>query len=278
MGSSQVEIIVDCEFRSAVKFKEGRSLADSMSAEEGESESDGEVREEGAMDANTVSGDEAIAETNGKVFEEAGKRSTADVDADDSTVDEEQEPAELTVEELLAAAEQRADVAEKEIGYRDAEIQNVRKRMAAEKSEAVQYAGMGLARRMLAVLDDVDRALSALPEGEEGAISEGLQLMRNRLWQELSSSGVREITTDVGFDPNLHEAITTIPASEEIPAKSIVSVLEPGYRYKERIIKAARVVVAAAPQSTVETEPDKSTESDDSTIPGNQAGDGGTED
>ena len=54
--------------------------------------------------------------------------------------------------------------------------------MAAEKSEAVQYAGMGLARRMLAVLDDVDRALSALPEGEEGAISEGLQLMRNRLW------------------------------------------------------------------------------------------------
>ena len=278
MGSSQVEIIVDCEFRSAVKFKEDRSLADSMSAEEGESESDGEVREEGAMDANTVSGDEAIAETNGKVFEEAGKRSTADVDADDSTVDEEQEPAELTVEELLAAAEQRADVAEKEIGYRDAEIQNVRKRMAAEKSEAVQYAGMGLARRMLAVLDDVDRALSALPEGEEGAISEGLQLMRNRLWQELSSSGVREITTDVGFDPNLHEAITTIPASEEIPAKSIVSVLEPGYRYKERIIKAARVVVAAAPQSTVETEPDKSTESDDSTIPGNQAGDGGTED
>lgn len=255
-----------------MKFKEGRSLAESMSAEEGESESDGEVLEEGVMDTNTVSNGEAITEADAKVSEEAGERSTGD-DSEDSTADEEQEPVELTVDELLAAAEQRAEAAEKEIGYRDAEIQNVRKRMAAEKSEAVQYASMGLARRMLAVLDDVDRALSALPEDEEGAIAEGLQLMRNRLWQELSSSGVSEITTNIGFDPNLHEAIATIPASEEVPVKSIVTVLEPGYRYKERIIKAARVVVAAAPKSPEETDPAKSTETDESTISGNPAED-----
>ena len=98
-----------------------------------------------------------------------------------STTEEEPEPPEPTAEELLETAQKRADSAEKEIGYRDAEIQNVRKRMAAERAEAVQYASIGLARRMLSVLNDVDRALSALPEGEEGTMAEGLQLMRNRL-------------------------------------------------------------------------------------------------
>ena len=195
-----------------------------------------------------------------------------------STTEEEPEPPEPTVEELLETAQKRADSAEKEIGYRDAEIQNVRKRMAAERAEAVQYASIGLARRMLSVLNDVDRALSALPEDEEGTMAEGLQLMRNRLWQELSAAGVSEIATDVEFDPNLHEAITTIPASEEAPAKTIVSVLEAGYRYKERIIKATRVVVAAAPPATPSPKTSQETaDSDDPDNSSHQAEDGDSE-
>lgn len=227
-----MEFVHYSDFRVAVKFKEGQSLADSMSVADDQPEGEDEV-----LDI--------------EIAEEA------------STTEEEPEPSEPTVEELLEAAQKRADLAEKEIGYRDAEIQNVRKRMAAERAEAVQYASIGLARRMLSVLNDVDRALSALPEGEKGTMAEGLQLMRNRLWQELSAAGVSEIATDVEFDPNLHEAITTIPASEEAPAKSIVSVLEAGYRYKERIIKAARVVVAAAPPASAAPSPKTSQETAD---------------
>ena len=69
---------------------------------------------------------------------------------------------EEVVEEIdpLTEALQRAEAAEKEISYRDAEIQNVRKRLMSEKATAIQYGGMGMARKMLTVLADIDRALA----------------------------------------------------------------------------------------------------------------------
>jgi molecular chaperone GrpE (heat shock protein) len=167
---------------------------------------------------------------------------------DDSTdVTEEVEiEVEPTIEELLQMANIRADKAEKEIGYRDAEIQNVRKRMLGEKSDAVKYANMGFARRMLGVLGDVDRALTTVPDDENGPVVDGLRLLRNKLWQELQSSGVKKIES-IGkeFNPNEHEAITTIPASDNYAAGVIIDVLEEGYMYNGRLIRAARVVVAA---------------------------------
>ncbi len=66
------------------------------------------------------------------------------------------------VEEILdplQEAIQRAEKAEKEIAYKEAETKNVRKRMLTEKSDAIKYGGMGMARRMLTILADVDRAL-----------------------------------------------------------------------------------------------------------------------
>jgi molecular chaperone GrpE (heat shock protein) len=105
---------------------------------------------------------------------------------------------------------------------------------------------------MLAVLDDTDRAIATVGDDDDSSVADGLRLIRSRLWQELTAAGVSQISTDALFDPNLHEAIATIPATDEIPAKSIVSVLEPGYRFKERIVKAARVVVAASPMSDSE--------------------------
>ena len=146
-----------------------------------------------------------------------------------------------TLEEALA----RADKAEKEIVYKEAEIQNVRKRMMAEKAEAIQYGGMGLARKMLAILADVDRALATIQDDDESSVAQGLRLLRNKMWHELSGDGVQEIKAKgEKFDPSLMEAITTIPASDAFPAGQVVDVLEAGYTYKSRVISAARVVVA----------------------------------
>ena len=74
-----------------------------------------------------------------------------DATSEDSEVEE---TVEEIVEELdpLTEALQRAESAEKEITYRDAEIQNVRKRFMSEKATAIQYGGMGMARKMLNVL------------------------------------------------------------------------------------------------------------------------------
>ena len=154
----------------------------------------------------------------------------------------------IEVEELdpLEEALARAEKAEREIAYKDAEIQNVRKRLMAEKSDLVQYSGMGLARRMLTILGDVDRALDNLDKDDSSAVAQGLRLLRNKMWYELSADGVTPIEAkDQPFDPAKMEAITMIPASDVFAAGCVVDVLEAGYMYKQRILLAARVVVAS---------------------------------
>ena len=153
---------------------------------------------------------------------------------------------EVEVLDPLDEALMRAEKAEKEIAYKDAEIQNVRKRLMAEKAELIQYSGMGLARRMLTVLGDVDRALDNLDKDDSSAVAQGLRLLRNKMWHELSADGVTAIEAkDQPFDPAKMEAITTIPASDAYPSGNVVDVLESGYMYKQRVLLAARVVVAS---------------------------------
>lgn len=162
--------------------------------------------------------------------------------AEDSEIEEVVvEAVEEIVEEIdpLTEALARAEAAEKEISYRDAEIQNVRKRFMAEKATAIQYGGMGMARKMLNILSDIDRALSVSED-------EGLSLIRSKMWSELSADGVSKVETKgEKFDPTKMEAITTIPPTDDFPSNSVIDELEAGYMYKERVLIPARVVVAS---------------------------------
>jgi len=116
----------------------------------------------------------------------------------------------------------------------------------SEKADAIQYGGMGLARRMLTVLGDVDRALSSIDDDDESPVAQGLRLLRNKMWRELEADGVVAIKAKgEPFDPSKMEAITTIPASEQFQAGHVVDELEAGYLYKSKVITVARVVVAS---------------------------------
>ena len=162
--------------------------------------------------------------------------------AEDSEIEEAVvEAVEEVVEEIdpLTEALSRAEAAEKEMSYRDAEIQNVRKRFMAEKATAIQYGGMGMARKMLNILSDIDRALSVSED-------EGLSLIRSKMWSELSADGVSKVVTKgEKFDPTKMEAITTIPPTDDFPSNTVIDELEAGYMYKERVLIPARVVVAS---------------------------------
>ncbi len=164
---------------------------------------------------------------------------------EDIPVEEVQEEPEEERDPLEVALE-RAEFAEKEIAYKEAEIQNVRKRLMAEKSEIIQYGGMGLARRMLTILGDVDRAMAGIDDNDDSPVAQGLRLLRNKMWHELQADGVTAIDAKgAAFDPSKMEAITTIPASEAYAAGTVVDVLEHGYMYKSKVIAVARVVVAS---------------------------------
>lgn len=169
---------------------------------------------------------------------------------EDEPVIDEDESAELAEVEVIEIDEleiaiSRAEKAESEIAYRDAEVQNIRKKMAQDKSNLIRYSGLNLSRKMLSVLGDVDRALSSI-EDDESPMAVGMKLIRKRLWQELSSDGVELIqTTGAEFNPAIHEAISTIPESEEYPSGTIVEVLEEGYMYKDRLLQPSKVVVSS---------------------------------
>jgi len=168
--------------------------------------------------------DEVVAET------------TEDSEVEEVVIDEVEQVEEV---DPLTEAIARAESAEKEISYRDAEIQNVRKRFMAEKALAIQYGGMGMARKMLNILSDIDRALSVNED-------EGLSLIRSKMWSELSGDGVSKIETKgEKFDPTKMDAITAIPPSEDFPPNSVIDEIEAGYLYKDRVLIPARVVVAS---------------------------------
>ena len=157
------------------------------------------------------------------------------------------EPIELTLEEQLAEAKIAAETAEKEISYRDADIANMRKRHAQERLDLIRYGSQGLSRKLIDLLDDFDRAISAIPANTDDSIMEGITMMRNNLEKALLADGAKKIDVATGqkFDPKNMEAITTIPASEEFPVGVVVEILESGWIIHERVLRPARVVVTA---------------------------------
>ena len=170
-------------------------------------------------------------------------QSTSEDDATEETTEEvvEEEEIEPTRAEKLAEAIARAEKAEAEITYKEADIINIRKRNATDRAELMKFAGFNLAGRILPVLDSLEKALES---AEEGALTDGVRLTRDNLVEALQSEGVTPIEVSGQFDPNTMEALTTLPASEEHPDGSVIETLESGWLYKDRVLRPARVVVS----------------------------------
>ncbi len=126
-----------------------------------------------------------------------------------------------------------------------AEFDNFRKRTAREKVEGMQTAGKDVIQSLLVVLDDMDRAEKQM-EGTEDPelIKQGIHLIFQKLRNILQAKGLKQMNT-IGeeFNPDLHEAITEIPApSPELKGK-VVDELERGYYMNDKILRHAKVVV-----------------------------------
>ena len=160
-------------------------------------------------------------------------------DATDEVVED--ETIEPTLEEKLAEAIARAEKAEAEITYKDADIINIRKRNASDRAELLKFAGFNLSGRILPVLDSLERALD---NAEDGPLTDGIRLTRDNLLDALQAEGVTPIEVGSDFDPNVMEALTTLPASEEHPDGTVIQTLESGWMYKDRVLRPARVVVS----------------------------------
>ena len=97
------------------------------------------------------------------------------------------------------------------------------------------------------MLDDLERALAAAEEHEEAKLEEGVRLVHEELKSALTREGLAEIETNGRFDPHVHEALLSQPSDAE--EGSVIEVVQKGYRLGDRVVRPARVVVAA-PQET----------------------------
>ncbi len=126
-----------------------------------------------------------------------------------------------------------------------AEFENFRRRNAKERVELIQTAGREVITDLLDVLDDSERAeKQMLATDNVDAIKEGVQLVFSKLRNILASKGLRAMETlNQEFDPELHEAITEVPAPTEKQKGKIVDQIMKGYYLNDKIIRHAKVVI-----------------------------------
>ena len=171
------------------------------------------------------------------------------------------------------AAEPGEDVAKEAAEYRDrwmralAEMENLRRRTEREVNDSRTYGIAAFARDILAVADNMDRALQALDDelrekADAGvkALLDGVELTERELHKVLEKHGVKKLEpAGEKFDPNFHQAMYEVP-DPSVPAGTVVQVVQAGYTIGDRVLRPALVAVAkggpkAAAEPTAEAAP-----------------------
>jgi molecular chaperone GrpE len=124
-----------------------------------------------------------------------------------------------------------------------ADFDNFRKRATRDREEYVTLANERLVKELLPILDDLERALVAATEHQEAALEDGVRLVHQSLEQLLRRQGLEEIDAAGKFDPHVHEALLSQPSEAE--EGSVIDVVQKGYTLGDRVVRPARVVVAA---------------------------------
>jgi molecular chaperone GrpE len=126
-----------------------------------------------------------------------------------------------------------------------AEFDNYKKRTIKEKLDLMKTAAQDTLESLLPVLDDFDRAKkTADDENTNETFSEGVAMVYNKLYTALHHHGLRPMESNgQEFDPELHEAITEIPAPSEDLKGKVIDTIEKGYYLNDKIIRYAKVVV-----------------------------------
>ncbi len=126
-----------------------------------------------------------------------------------------------------------------------AEYDNFRKRTTKERAEVWSRAQAELVARLADALDDLSRFAHIDPgEIDSKTLHDGVDLVERKVWKELEAAGVTRIDqAGVPFDPNVHEAVTTGPATKPEEDHTVGQVVQPGYKMRDTLLRPARVVV-----------------------------------
>lgn len=134
-----------------------------------------------------------------------------------------------------------------------ADFDNYRKRSRKDVQEAERRAQEELVRALLPTIDNVERATKhAQTATDLKGLIEGLEMVSKQFHDALSGLGIERVgDKGVAFDPTEHEAVQNVETTE-VPPGAVADVLQPGYRWKGRLVRPALVVVAKGPAANPE--------------------------
>jgi molecular chaperone GrpE len=129
-----------------------------------------------------------------------------------------------------------------------ADFENARKRLVREQEQLRDFAIADTVKSLLPALDSFDRALDS-PTQDVKEFRAGVELIRRQLNDVLGKLGLEPVNaTGALFDPREHEAIESV-ARNDVPENHVAEELQRGYRWRDRLLRPARVVVARSPES-----------------------------
>jgi molecular chaperone GrpE len=153
------------------------------------------------------------------------------------------------IQELQAQAA-KADEYRDQLFRTAADLDNYKKRAAREKQDAIKFANESLLGKLIPVLDNFDMALAAVSSAQGAttdSLHQGVAMIQQQLKQVLADSGLEEINAaGQPFDPNNHEAVSQ-QESADVPEGHVLQQLRKGFKFRERLLRPATVIVAKAP-------------------------------
>jgi molecular chaperone GrpE len=189
------------------------------------------------------------SQAEGREHSKAGPSPCVPPSSPDPQQGEEEKRVEGELQDLVSGLERERDEYLELARRTKADFENYRKRVSREASEAEARGRAALARDLLSVVDNLERALAAAEPRDNGApshIAEGVRLVYEELSGVLANAGVESFEpTGEQFDPEQHEAMLTRPGTEG----EVLEVFQKGYRLNGQVLRPARVVVGAGEES-----------------------------
>jgi molecular chaperone GrpE len=183
----------------------------------------------------------------------ANTQAVTEASADNASRSTEANEATAVSEDLEALRERTAALEKERDDFRAllqrtrADFENYQKRAQRDLIQELRYAHAPLARDLLPMLDNFERAVAAAQQaGETGPLMQGVALIQSQVLDAFRRHGITGIEAlGQPFDPNLHEAVSQRPTSEQ-PPNTVLQILEQGYLIHDRVLRPARVIIAAA--------------------------------
>jgi molecular chaperone GrpE len=178
------------------------------------------------------------------------ERAPDEIEAIDATAERTQGSVDGDYEALVRLLKENEELKDRALRVA-AEMENLRRRTARDVHDARTYAVANFARDMLSVSDNLRRALDAIPteakaSGDAGftALIDGVEITERAMLSTLERHGVKKLAPEgEKFDPNFHQAMFEV-SNPDVPANTVVQVVQPGYSIGERVLRPAMVGVA----------------------------------